>query len=559
MDQIRKQVDRARRRLWMELFLGRVIKCWFVALLIATAAVAAPKLVAIENLPTQWAAWWLGGAVVAGLGVAFVWTLVRGRSEFDAAVEIDRRFDLKERVASSLSLPAEAIATPAGRALVEDAERAVRRLEIDERFRVSFGRRAWLPIVPAVIALAIVGLFDNQAAQSSVNNTAAVLSPKALENTTQTLRKKLAEIAKKTPKKGLKDAEALLLEMEKEIQKLASQKNVDKKQAMIKFNNLAKQLAERREKLGGDNELKRQLAGMKDLGNGPADKMAEAMKAGDWNKASDELQKLADQLKSGKLDEATSKKLAEQLQKMQDRLAESAARKEQAINDLKKKIEEQKQAGNLAEAGELQQKLEKMQRQQKQANALQKLAQQMAQAQQSLEKGDQQAAAQSMAQMMQQMQEMQAEMDSNSAESQMLQMAMEQLEASKESMACENCDGEGCSECQGNGQGMNERMSQQNGRSDFARGYGQGAGRRDEERTDTNFRNSQVKQNPRKGAAVITGEADGPTIRGDVREAVREQMESVEAAESDAMVIEQLPRTQRENAEDYFNRLREGN
>jgi hypothetical protein len=136
-------------------------------------------------------------------------------------------------------------------------------------------------------------------------------------------------------------------------------------------------------------------------------------------------------------------------------------------------------------------------------------------------------------------------------------MAMEQLEMSKESMSCENCEGEGCSQCQGGG--MNERMAERGGYGDNARGYAQGAaGRRDEERTDTAFRNSQVKQNPRRGAAVITGEADGPTIRGEVREAIKQEMEAAEAEDAEALVIEQLPRTQRENAEDYFNRLREG-
>jgi hypothetical protein len=558
MDQIRKQVDRARRRLWLELFLGRLVKCWFVALLAAVVAVAVPRLVVVENLPAQWSAWWIGGALAAGTLVALIWTTIYGRTEFDAAVEIDRRFDLKERVASSLSLPAEALATPAGRALVEDAERAVKRIEIDERFRVRVSRAAWLPLVPAAIAMCLVGFVDVQPAQSSVAKANETLNPKVITNSTQNLRKKLADIAKKPPKKGLESAQALLLEMEKEVAKIAEKKDVNRQQAMVKINNLAQQLAERREKLGGDSELKRQMAGMKDLGRGPAEKMGEAMKNGDWKQASDELQKLADQLKDGKLDANAKRQLSEQLKKMEQQLADAAAKREQAIDDLKKKIEEQKQSGNLAEAGEMQQKLERMMKQQKQAQQLKKLAQQMAQAQQSMEKGDQQAAAQSISQMMQQLQEMQSEMERNSAESQMLDMAMEQLQMSKDAMACENCEGEGCAECEGMNAGrqMNEQMGNRGGNG---MGYAEGGfGQRPEERTDTAFRDSQVRQNPRRGAAVITGEADGPIIRGDVREAVREEIATAETDDAEAMVIEQLPRTQRENAEDYFNRLRTG-
>jgi hypothetical protein len=553
MDQIRKQVDRARRRLWLELFLGRLVKCCFFTLLAAVIAIAVPRLVAIEDLPIQWDAWWLGGAAGLGVAVSLLWTLLRGRSELDAAIEIDRRFDLKERVASSLSLPAEAADTPAGRALLQDAERAVRRLEIDERFKIQVGRSAWLPLAPALVAVALVVFVDNQTAQSSVNPTSA-LTPKAIANSTEPARKRLTEIVKKAPpKKGLEATKAMLLEVEKELARLA-EKKLSRKQALVKFNNLAKQLAERREKLGGENELRRQLAGMKNMGRGPADKMVDAMKGGEWEVAKQELQKLQEQLKAGKLDAAAQKELAKQLKQLEQQLAKASTERRQAMDDLAKRIEEQKKHGKLAEAGELQQKLEKMMRQEKQAKQLEQLAQQLAQAQQSMENGDQQAASQAMAQMMQQIEQMQAEMDQNSAESQMLDMAMEQLEMSKDAMACENCEGEGCTECQG---GMDDGQMRRGGGDGLGAAEG-GYGSRPEERTDTAFRDSQVKQNTRRGAAVVTGEADGPTIRGDVREAMQEEVAAAAAAEDEALVIEQLPRTQRENAEDYFNRLREG-
>jgi hypothetical protein len=554
MDQIRKQVDRARRRLWLELFLSRLIKCCFVTLLVAVIAIAVPRLVAIENLAPQWDAWWLGGAAALGALVALGWTLVRGRSELEAAIEIDRRFDLKERVASSLSLPAEAIETPAGRALVSDAERAIKRLEIDERFRIQLGRGAWLPLAPAIVAVAIVALFDNQQAQSSLNPTAA-LTPKALANTTEPARKKLSEIAKKAPpKKGLEEAKALILEIEKELAKLAEKKQVNRQQALVKFNNLAKQLAERRERLGGENELRRQLAGMKDMARGPADKMVNAMKSGEWEVAKQELQKLQQQLNTSKLDAATQKQLAKQLQKLEQQLAKASAERRQAMEDLQKQIEEQKKQGKLAEAGDLQQKLDRMMRQEKQAKQLEKMAQQLAQAQQNLQNGDQRAASESMAQMMQQLEQMQGELDQNALESQMLDMAMRQLEMSTEAMSCESCMGEGCPDCQGGNMAQNRMGRGGNGLGAAEGGFGD----RPEERTDTAFRDSQVKQNTRRGAAVITGEADGPTIRGDVREAIREEVAAAEAAEDEALVIEQLPRTQRENAEDYFSRLRDG-
>jgi hypothetical protein len=553
MDHIRQQVARARRRLWVELFLARLVKCLFASLLVGTIAVAVPRLAVIDNLPAQWDAWWLGGSLAAGLLVALAWTWLRGRSELDAAIEIDRRFDLKERVASSLSLPAAAAETPAGRALLADAERAVRRLEIDERFRIRMGRTALLPLAPAFAALALVMFVDNEQAQSSITRVAAV-SPQALENSTKALRKRLVEIAKKTPKKDLKDAQALLLQMEKEVEKLASKKDVDRKQALMKFNNLAQQLADRRQQAGDKSELKKQFAGMKDFGQGPAEKMLASMKSGDWDQAKQEMQKLQQQLASGKLDDAAKKQLAQQLKQLEQQLAEAAAKRSEAIEQLKQQIEQKKKDGQLAEAGELQEKLDRMMKQQQQASQMQQMAQQVAEAQESLEKGDKQAAAAAMSEMMKQLDQMQSEAEAGSEEAEMLDMAMAELEMSKDAMACSECEGAGCAKCQG---GMSQRRMPQ-GRNGPGIGSGSAMGARPEDPTNPNFRDTRVRQDPTKGPAIITGEAEGPTVRGDVREEIKEEMAAEESDDADALVIEQLPRTQRENAEDYFNRLRDG-
>ena len=51
---------------------------------------------------------------------------------------------------------------------------------------------------------------------------------------------------------------------------------------------------------------------------------------------------------------------------MKEKLEAAAEAHQQAMDDLKKQIEQQKQQGNLAKAGELQQKLDQMQKQQQQ-------------------------------------------------------------------------------------------------------------------------------------------------------------------------------------------------
>jgi hypothetical protein len=89
-------------------------------------------------------------------------------------------------------------------------------------------------------------------------------------------------------------------------------------------------------------------------------------------------------------------------------------------------------------------------------------------------------------------------------------------------------------------------------------GAGRGFGPRPDEKNDTNLRDSRVRQNVGKGASVVTGEAVGPNARGQVGEAIKQEMAASASEPADPTVVEQLPKSRREHAEDYFNQLREG-
>ncbi len=548
MDQILEQVSRARRRLSWELFLNRLIRCWFAALVVAMVAIAVPKVAAFENLPTQWSLKCGLVAMVAGTIVAALWTWLRGRSELEAAAEIDERYGLKERVASSLSLSASDAETPAGQALLADAVRAVRRVDIDERFRIRLASRAWLPIVPALLAFMLATLVDNREAQSHVDPQTKITKEQQ-ENVAKTLRKRIAERRKQAAKKGLKDAEGLFRELEKQTEKMAEAREADPKKTLIKLNDLAKQLEKRRQQLGGDQELRKQFAKMNNLNRGPADKMVDAMKKGDWKKAISELDKLKTKLESGKLAPEAKKELEKQLEQLKEKLQQASESRKQAMEEIKKRIEQEKKKGNLSRAGDLQQKLDKMQQQQQKMEQLNQLAQKMGECQQCMKEGDSQGAAESLGQMMKQMEQMQQAME----ESEMLDMAMDQLQMAKDSMSCQQCNGEGCQACEGGG--MGDQFSENPGNG---MGAGRGFGPRPDEKNATNFRNSRVRQKPGKGSAVVVGEAEGPNRRGLVIESVKEQMAVEGGQPADPLVVEKLPKPHREHAEEYFNRLRDG-
>ncbi len=553
MDQLRQQVARARRRLVLEQFLARLAWCLLGALTLAAVAIAVPRVVAIENLPPNWDMAWFLGALGGGLLLAAVWTFIFNRSPLDAAIEIDRRFELRERVASSLSLSSEDQATDAGRAVVNDALRAVGRIDVDEKFRVRLDRRAWWPLVPAAIVFVLVTFVDREAA-SNIDPNSAASAEKQVKASVESLRKKLAALQKRAEKnKDLQAVQDVFKQIERGTRELSEKKNVDRSKAHVKLNDLAQQLEERRQQLGGKEGLKEQFQNMKNLGAGPAEKAAQAMKQGDWKKALEEVEKLAKNLRDGKLDAQAKEQLAKQLQQMKEKLEAAAQARQQAMDDLKKQIEKQRQQGNLAKAGELQQKLDQLQKKQQQMNRLQQLAQQMGQIQQGLQQGDGQKAAAALAQMAQQLDQMQQQMN----ELEMLDAAMEELEMAKDAMACEACLGKGCEGCQGNlaNMGFGENFE---GKPGMGMGEGRGVGPRPDEENPTNVRDTQVRQKPRPGAAVFGGMVEGPNIKGEVLQSINEEMTTLSTEPADPLTSERLPKSRRDHAKEYFDLLREG-
>lgn len=545
LQEIEGRVEAARRRLLVRQWAGRLTKSLTVAYCLALVAIVAPKLVAIPSLPAAWAAWWLIGAGALGLVAATVWTFLRPKSPLDAAVEIDQRYDLRERVASSLTLSEEDLATPAGVALARDAARAIERIEVAERFTLGLDHGAWRPLAPAGLALLLAVLVGNRVAEATAEQppTEQVVAEQVKE-TAEQARKKLEKKRKEAEREGLADASALLKKIEEGTADLTKSEPKDLTKAAVKLNDLAKQLEERKAKLGGGEELRNQLNRLKDLGKGPADKAAEAMKRGDWNKAMKEIAKLREEISNGEASDEKKQQLADQLGKMQQKLADAAKQQQAQKQELERQLAEAQRKGDLQQAGKLQQKLDQMAQKAPQMEKLQQMAQQMQQAQKALQQGDPQQAAKAMEQMAQQMQQM----AQDAQEMEMLDAAMTDIQMAKEGMGMEGQMAQGMPKGGGRpkdgppGEGMGE---------------GQGKGDRPDEKNDVAFRDSQVKQEVGRGASTFGGLVEGPSIKGDVVEAIKTQLDAQAAQPADPLTSERLPRSRREHAEDYFRALRE--
>jgi hypothetical protein len=247
-------------------------------------------------------------------------------------------------------------------------------------------------------------------------------------------------------------------------------------------------------------------------------------------------------------------------------LQQASAAREQAQRDVARQMAALKRDGKLADAAPLQEKLDNLQKQQAQSRQMQQLAQAMGQLQQALG----QDAAQNAEQALKQLSEQVSQLEQQRREGELLENARQQIAMAKDAVACSECQGEGCEQCQsaspqagsqvaGSRQASQPESSPTSGQlSGQGSGEGRGEGFRPDEQAAVGFRDSELKQQPGKGSSVVEGEAEGGNVKGDVRAQAAREIEAAEGEGADPLVIEQLPRTRRQHVEEYFNLLREG-
>lgn len=532
MDVLKRQVGRAQFRLTMERFLACLSWCCFVSLLLAAVLIVVDKFM---PLGVHYAVW-LGSGLGLGLLTALIWTWCTRRKDLDAAIELDRRFGLKERVSSTLAMTAGELESPLGKALADDAAKRVERVHVAEKFPVRLNRWAWLPLAPAVLAFLLATFWHPAIGENPVGATPdKVAQQKQIKESSAVLRKKLADRREQAKKEGLKEAAELFQKLEQGTKQLQQADQADRQQAMIKLNDLAKELEKRRQELGGD-KLKEQLNQLKNMKQGPADKLAQALKNGDFKQALNELQKLKEQLEQGKLDDQAKADLAKQMSDMEQKLKQMAEAHQKAQEELKKQIQEKQEAGKSEEASELQKQLSKLAEQAPQMNQLKKLSDKLGECSKCMQQGDQEGAAKSLESMKSELSELEQKM----AEMKMLDQAMDEMAQCKDGM------------CQGGGIG---KPGQKPGNG---LGRGRGQGDRPEEKNKTGAFDTRVKQKIGKGAAVVTDFVDGPNVKGKVQQEIQTQFESAKAQETDPLNGQQLPKGYREHAKKYFDALREG-
>jgi hypothetical protein len=173
-----------------------------------------------------------------------------------------------------------------------------------------------------------------------------------------------------------------------------------------------------------------------------------------------------------------------------------------------------------------------------------------------LGQGDGEGAAAALGQLAADLEGMQEQLE----EMEMLEEALDQIAMAKQAMGCQQCNGLGCAACNGMGNNLGMFPGNGGGEGGLKPGTSPGGGFADEpiDPLEANSYDSQVRQQPGRGRAVITDLVDGPNIKGAVLEEIKSEISAGERAADDPLTSERLPRGHREHAKEFFETFREG-
>ena len=153
MNKIRQKVAQARRRIVIGYFFNVLIWSVFSCLLLAAIGLAVPKIWYLSFLQSEssyqnWVLSWIAGGALFGILIPLLVTWRKTASQLSAAIEVDQRFGLKERLSSALTLGDKVAETSIGQALLQDAADQADIIDVRDEFRYQPTSPVLLPFIP---------------------------------------------------------------------------------------------------------------------------------------------------------------------------------------------------------------------------------------------------------------------------------------------------------------------------------------------------------------------------------------------------------------------------
>ncbi len=406
--------------------------------------------------PMRWFYGGLGTIVAAALAYA----IYRRPTVREAAVPIDQKLGLKEKISTALFIRDET--DPFARAAVKDAEQTAQQvvLKLNEHFPLSFPRPVIATCAVVILVWASTKINSDRFFGREEAKKAAQAEQVKIEAAKQSVQRALATV--QAMPASVADVEAIKLAkeeltamLEKPITDPAKADRTATRALQDVQDALKQQVKSSAKYANAQNEMKLFRSMQKPVeGQGPVADAHRAIAEGKFTEALNELEKAVENF--DKLDKAEQQKAAEQMKNLAQQLQQMAQNNPQ---------QEQKQQQQLQQAGMNQQQAQQAQQLMKQAaQGNQQAAQQLQQmAQQAMQQAGMNQQQQQAAQQM--MQQMQAQMNAQNQAQQMQQAAQQMAQAMQQAQ-----------QGQQGQQGQPNQGQQAGGQQQGQQGQGQGQG-----------------------------------------------------------------------------------
>jgi hypothetical protein len=573
---LEKQVKRVRGRLFLQACVNRLIVAWTAGCgLMAVWLLAKPYL--LNGTAKLWMDWAAGGTIF-GLAtiVAVVLAIRRMPSLVAAALALDERFKLRERVTTSLTLSEDEKYTPAGQALLADAQAKATGLRVGAQFPIKLGwKSALVPVSAAGLALLAV-FYDPVIPQPQGQAaTATPLPPEAIKEIEQKkqeylqrpksdpakperpktedmqrIEAKVEEILKRpaTTDKEVKDRLAELTSLEEQLRK-KEKEDAERVQGFQEQLQKAADQLQKKDKSAGKNQ------------DGPAKDLKDKLAKGEMDKAKEEVERLGKKIKDGdQINKKDKEQLAQELKDMKEELERVAKEKEKEDEEKRqereKKLEEQFKEGKI-DKEELDREKKKIDEERKKTSNTQELADKLGKCEKCLNDGDNEGAAKALQEAAEQLDKMQNDQQSLDD----LQGELQRMSDLRDSM------GKACDKCNGGRQSSEddaETLSRNSGDEGDSKGQGSGSGkgrkgvgRRPENKAGDSKSVDAKQKSPfdRKGAKIQVGTAEGKSLKGLTGPSLDGEIKQASQDAPDAIDAQRIPRGYKDSAKGYFKNI----
>lgn len=607
MTRIESQVSAVRRKLTLDVFLQYLCISAFVLAAAGLLVIISQKFFHFGLPPL---ALWIGLGV---MGIAaLVCTFLRAPSRGFAAVALDEKLGLKEKMSTALALGSKRSQDPFIDAMVRDAEQTAAGVQLSGQFPLTFPRMGYFAIGTAIVAalslkfIPQINLFDKpddpirkfdpqremadgrKLAQDALLKLEAL--PKEAANTkdVQIAKAQLDQLMKApmaTREATARRVAEALEQAEKGLNK-AVQENKDYAQAKA-ADKLFKSINTPIDGTGPVADAQRKLVkgdyeeAMKDI-----EKAIKAFENGskkEQEETAKQVNQLAQQLQQISQDKQAEEKLQKQLQQMgvnqqqiqqaQNLIKQAAQGGKQAQQQVQQAMQQMAQGLNQQQQQQLQQAMQQaaqaanaQAQAQNMGQAAQQMAQAMAQAAQAQQgnqqnPANQQANQQQMQQQMQNLQQQLQQMQAAANDARQMQAAQQQMQQAMQQAAgqCQGGPGDGQGDKPGMGnQGQWAQGDPENNPGNGQGGPGQGAGGNTGKTVAPFSTKTEVSKSAydEKGKHLASIYVKDRSVRGEAKLQLKEAIEAGQADAGDDIDESRVDRRTQEAVRRYFETMK---